>query len=454
MLHTTANTMAANLSPDDDLHGAARRDELVAALGARGFANLQALVAHYSASDERSSTIPSTPGQLVLAEWLAARFRALGATVEVDPHGNVVAALPGAGKAAGAPPLAMMAHLDTARGTNALPQLHTQPDWQGHPVPYPANAGLVVDVANYPSLAAFVGQTLVFGDGRAPFGLDDKLGLAEILTLAEQLAADGADRPPMIFVARPDEEIGRMAAVEGLATILAARGVRLGWTIDGIAPFEINVENFHAAAARVTLPTRRAAVAPAQARTSLALWIGGVNTHGATAKAEGHRPATRLAVEIRAALVAAGLDASKVVVVGFASDTERDCDGLLELAVGVDAPADTDDRVVAAANAVLGPHLARGASLRVEHRAPTSDPGAHGEVGAALDLCAAILACPDVLPVAAEDSEGRQGYSQPYRILPIDGGVRLDVRIRDFDTAALDARGAIVQRLAPDDAVV
>lgn len=454
-MHQTPATAVVNTVPQaHDLQGAAHRVDLVAALGARGLANLEALVAHDSASDERSNTIPSTPGQLVLADWIAARLRALGADVVVDPHGNVVAELPGVGAAATSAPLAMMAHLDTARGTNALPQLQTLPRWQGQPVPYPNNPGLVVDVANYPGLDVFLGQTLVFGDGRAPFGLDDKLGLAEILTLADLLASDDAPRPPMIFVARPDEEIGNMAAVEGLSATLAARGVRLGWTIDGIAPFEINVENFHAAAARVTLPACRAAVAPTRARAALTLWIGGVNTHGATAKAESHRPATRLAVEIRAALAAAGLGGDQVAVIGFESDAERDCDGILRLAVGSDAPADAEARIEAAAHQVLAPHLPRGASLRIERGGPPVDPGARGEIGLALDLCAAILACPDVQPVAAEDSEGRQGYSQPYRILEVEGGVRLDVRIRDFDTAALDARGAIVERLAPSGATV
>ncbi len=420
------------------------------------FDTLQALVAHDSASDERSTTIPSTPGQRKLGAWIADTMRSFGAAVEIDAHGNVLGALPGSGAGAKAPPIAMMAHLDTARGTVATPALRRVAGWRGDRVPYTDNAAMQVDIATYPSLAAFCGQTLVHGEGRAPFGLDDKLGLTEILTLGAWLAAEGGDRPPLLLIARPDEEIGCMAAVEGLSEALRDRGVRLGWTIDGIAPFEINVENFDAAMVRVSLPeatmtaaATMGAAADVPLRTGLRLSIGGVNTHGATAKAEGHRPATRLAAELLGALDAAGLGPEFVAPCAFGSDSERDCDGVLDLGVAASAPADAEARVAACAEAIIAPHRPRGASLGL-----LSFEGGGGwrmshAVTAALRLVRDVLADPTVLPVAAEDSDGRQGYSQPFRILPIDGGVRLDVRLRDFDPALLDQRAATVAARCP-----
>lgn len=423
-------------------------------IGAIGLRHLEQLVAFDSASDERSATIPSTEGQRVLADWLVTFFRTQGAEVTVDDHGNVLAALPGRGAGANLPPLAMMAHLDTARGTAPLPALQRLPGWDGQRVPYPANPSLCVDIPTYPATATFRGQELVFGDGKAPFGLDDKLGLAHIMTLAVLLRRNETiEHPPLLLCARPDEEIGRMAAVEDLADELARRGVRIGWTIDGIVPFEINVENFYAAGAAVRFADAPEATLPAL-RGALAVHLGGVNTHGATAKAEGHRAAVRLAVELRAELQQQGLG-DAVLPASLVCDPLRDCDGELTLALTTDAPADIADRVAAAAVKVVGPHVPRGASFAVR-------PVSTDEVSAAaadglcrsLGFVRALLAERAVLPVAAEDSEGRQGYSQPYRIRRDGDATVVDVRLRDFDDDQLRLRGEIVRKTAGDDATV
>lgn len=420
-----------------------------------GLAHLEALVAIDSASDERSDTCPSTPGQRVIAAFLADFFRGVGADVSIDDHGNVLAALPGRGVGVGQSPIALMAHLDTARGTAPLPRLHLQADWSGGKVPYPANDGLCVDVDTYPATVDFVGHTIVFGDGKAPFGLDDKLGLAHIMTLAVLLThAQDAVHPPLLLIARPDEEIGRMAAVVGLADTLAERGVALGWTIDGIAPFEINVENFFATAASIRFPARRVAPSVRHSRAVWRLAIGGVNTHGATAKAEGARAATRLAFEICAALDTAGIG-DDVVAVGFASDPVRDCDGVLELAIAADAAKGVEAVVLGLAEALVAPHLRRGASLNA---ALTSTDGvdlhAAGAVADAIAMAGAVLGSGAIVPTAAEDSEGRQGYSNPYRIVADGDGVQLDVRMRDFDRGLLDRRGEAVRAVTPAHAAI
>lgn len=422
-------------------------------IGAIGLEHLQRVVAVDSASDERSASIPSTPGQRKLAEWLAEFFAAQGADVQVDDHGNVLAALPGRGEGAHKPPIALMAHLDTARGTQPQPALQRLRGWDGQRVPYPANEALCVDVATYPATAAFRGQELVFGDGRAPFGLDDKLGLAEVMTVATLLArTPTVAHPPLLLCARPDEEIGRMAAVQGLADELARRGVRIGWTIDGIVPFEINVENFNAAGASVLLPAPAGAALPAL-RGALAVHLGGVNTHGATAKAEGHRAATRFAVELRAALRADGFGPDALPVLAMSCDPLRDCDGTLVFGVAAGAPADVPDRVAAAAQRVVGPHIPRGASTSVRAVGHDDvDAGAAAALDAALDLIAAVFASRDVHPVAAEDSEARQGYSNPYRVAQVEGGYRVDVRLRDFELGGLAARVASLRALVPEGA--
>lgn len=403
-----------------------------AELGARSLRHLELVVAIDSQSDERSTAIPTTEGQRVLATWLSGFFAALGATVERDEHANVLATFPGVGPLADRPPVAMLVHLDTARGTRAVPRLHVVRGWKGDRIPYPKNPTIQVDLATYPAAAEFRGQDVVHGDGDCPFGLDDKLGLAHLMTLAT-LLRDHPDvaRPPLILVGRPDEEVGRHEAVVGLAALFAARGVRHAYTIDGILPFEINVENFEAAMARVVFPHGPVAAEGVH----LVARIGGVNTHGATAAAEGHRAAPRLVAEWAAA-------APELVVTGFVSDSLRDCDAV----VGATVPVGAVERVRAALAATMAPHLPRGASFSLEE-------GVAGEPTAAAGATIAWLqrfyASAPGFTLPCEDSSGRDGYTHPFRANPVDGGLRLDLRVRDFEKDGLERRLAHVRALAP-----
>ena len=408
-------------------------DDLIAQLSLR---HLSEVVAVDSQSDERSQAIPTTEGQRVLADKIADFHRKLGAEVERDASANVLAAYPGRGRGVGRAPVALMVHLDTARGTAAIPKLELHRDWAGGPVPFPKNPGIQVSLATYPAMHAFAGHDLVHGPGDRPFGLDDKLGLAHCMTLATLLAERGeVDAPPLVFVGRPDEEVGRDEAVIELSKRLAERGVRWGYTIDGILPFEINVENFNAATASVLFPARPARVLATAPKPWVAT-IGGVNTHGATAAAEGHRPATRLA-----ALWQAALDPAEAAIVRFTSDALRDCDAKVQLWIAEGA----EDRVREALAAVMEPHLVRGASWSME---PETTDAAGGASEDMLRWVHRFLSSDPGFTLAAEDSAGRDGYSQPYRAVPTEEGVRLDIRIRDFDPERLQRRIAHVRGLA------
>ncbi|MDP2314092.1 MAG: M20/M25/M40 family metallo-hydrolase [Pseudomonadota bacterium] len=398
-------------------------------------AHLQRVVAIDSQSDEASTTLPTTEGQRHLADHLAAFYAGLGATVERDANANVLAWFPGRGALADRAPVAFLVHLDTARGTRAVPSLHVVPAWDGSRVPFPKNRTIQVDIATYPEAAVFLGQDLVHGPGDAPFGLDDKLGLAECLATAELLAAQpDVPHPPLVFVARPDEEVGRHEAVVALAGTFAERGVRFGYTVDGILPFEVNVENFNAAQVTVTFPPLASHDRPGVAVVAR---IGGVNTHGATAKAEGHRAAPRLAAEWLAAM-----DHADAAFTGFVSNALRDCDALVHLRVAPGA----GERVRAALEAVMAPHLARGASWSLSTGEGPDDFAAER----ALEWIKQFYASEPGFPLACEDSAGRDGYSHPYRMRPSEGGLRLDLRLRDFDPAGLQRRIDHVLGLAGD----
>ena len=401
-------------------------------IASKSLEHLERIVRIDSASDESSETIPSTPGQARLAADVGAFFGALGASVETDDYANILASFPGRGAGGDRAPIALMVHLDTARGTAAVDGLTVVDQWDGSALEFSKNDRLQVSTAVYPALAQYVGHDVVHGRGDAPFGLDDKLGLTHLMTLGWLLQrAESVDHPPLILVGRPDEEIGRMAAVVGLAEQLAARGVRLGYTIDGIEPFEINVENFNAAHGKIYFEARSAAAEGDGYRIELQ----GVNTHGATAKAEGHRGAVRLAAEL--------LDAADgaIHVADFASDETRDCDGVLLCTTTLSREA-----LAALTDSIIAPHADRGAGAQISGWDTPSE--IDGSAGDALAFVNRFMASAPGFVLLAEDSDGRDGYSQPYRVTRDGERVRLDIRLRDFEPAMLARRRAHVRAMA------
>jgi len=411
------------------------------AIATRAQRHLEDVVRIDSASDESSTSIPSTTGQARLSEHLAGFFAELGAAVERDAQANLIACFSGRGAHATRAPVALMFHLDTARGTHPIEHLDVTPSWDGRSVRYSGNDRLEVDVANYPSLASFVGHTLLHGPGDAPFGLDDKLGLAHLMTLAWLLRENPeVPHPPLLIIGRPDEEIARMAAVQRLAALLAERGVQSGYTIDGIEPYEINVANFNGSRGSVWFVPE---LVEAPAWPAFSLSLGGVNTHGATAKAEGHRPATRLAAQIIERLRALGASPGGVLFATFASDALRDCDAELLVYLKDETARRSLEQTLAE---VVGPHVPRGASFRLEPS--EARPARDRAVEAMLSFVARFLGSRPGFVLSAEDSAGWDGYSQPYRALRDARGLRLDVRLRDFEDTGLDRRVEHLRREA------
>ena len=407
--------------------------------------HLEAVIAIESSSDERSTTIPSTEGQRELSRYLERFFLKLGASVRVDAYANMIASIPGRGALAQSSPLALMIHLDTARGTEPETELLLLPAWDGSAIPYPDNARLQVSVANYPCTQPYVGHDLLHGRGKAPFGLDDKLGLAHLMTLAK-LLADHPDIPhrPLLLIGRPDEEIGREDALIGLAKWLADEGVDSGYTVDGLDPFEINLENFNGIAASLQFVSELHTLSE-QERTqgeALTLHLHGVNTHGATAHAEGHRGALRFACELQAAL-----QNQAIQWLSFESDTVRDCDATMQLWL-----ADHNDRhaLEEALQTIVGPHGPRGAAWSLStlaNRAPLhKDPA----LPRLLDFIHQFIASGAGTPLWCEDSQGFEGYSHPYRARRLDGLMQLDIRIRDFDRISIQARCEHLRSIAAD----
>ena len=200
-------------------------------------------VSFATASDEASPSCPSTEGQRALGAHLAAELQALGLSeVEQDADGYVYGYLPGEG-----PALGLIAHMDTSpavSGENIRPAI----------VPYPggelALGASVLSPRDYPVLEEYVGQQLIVTDGTTLLGADDKAGVAEIVTLCEELLSHPEIRHrPIAVCFTPDEEIGRGADRFRLERFPAAEA----YTVDGGELGEIEYENFNAAFAVLTV---------------------------------------------------------------------------------------------------------------------------------------------------------------------------------------------------------
>ena len=196
-------------------------------------------------SDDRSSTSPSTPGQLVLLNLLQSELQAMGvADASINEHGVLMATVPATTSRAGVPTIGFIAHVDTSPempGDNVKPIVHRQYD--GRDLVLPDDPASVLRLADNPPLAACIGEDIVTASGLTLLGADDKAGVAEIMAAAEYLMAHPEIAHGAVRIAfTPDEEIGR-----GTEHFDVARfGARCAYTLDGSSRGELEVENFSA----------------------------------------------------------------------------------------------------------------------------------------------------------------------------------------------------------------
>ena len=193
---------------------------------------------------------PSTDCQWDLAKLLVEELKALGLQeVKVSEFGVVTAVLPATAGCEAAPALGFLAHMDTSpafSGTDVTPVIHE--NYDGGDVVLPKE-GRVIRLADFPHLAGLKGRTLITADGSTLLGADDKAGIAEIMTLCEELIASGKPHGKLCVAFTPDEEIG-----EGPDHFdVPAFGAKYAYTVDGGQEGEIEYENFNAASAKVEI---------------------------------------------------------------------------------------------------------------------------------------------------------------------------------------------------------
>lgn len=205
-------------------------------------------------SDESTGVTPSTPKQMVFAQYLKTELEELGLKdISLDENGYLFATLP-SNVNREVPVVGFIAHMDTSpdmSGENVKPRIVEKYD--GKDIPLCAEENIILSPANFPELLDHVGEDLIVTDGHTLLGADDKAGIAEIVGAVAYLIAHPEIKHGDIRIGfNPDEEIGLGAHKFDVEKF----GAKWAYTMDGGEVGELEFENFNAAAAKIRVKGR------------------------------------------------------------------------------------------------------------------------------------------------------------------------------------------------------
>ncbi len=204
-------------------------------------------------SNEESSSIPSTPKQLIFANYLKQELDNEGLKdVEIDDKGYIYATLP-ANTNEDIPTIGFISHYDTSpdcSGKNINARLIKRYNGGDIILSQDKNEKIVTYTSTYPELLKHIGEDLIVTDGHTLLGADDKAGIAEIVQAMSFLQHHDEIKHGKIRIAfNPDEEIGRGAQHFDVKKF----NCRWAYTIDGGDLGELEYENFNAASAKIII---------------------------------------------------------------------------------------------------------------------------------------------------------------------------------------------------------
>lgn len=194
-------------------------------------------------SDENSETVPSSKCQFDLAHLLEEEMKELGLTdVYLDDQCYLYGKLPATEGLEDKPAIGFIAHMDTVSDfcDHDITPVITE-NYNGEDLTL-GTSGLTLSTETFPHLKDLKGRTLITSDGTTVLGADDKAGIAEILTVIEQLQEQNIPHGPICVAFTPDEEIGTGASHFDVERF----GADYGYTLDGGTEGEIQYENFNA----------------------------------------------------------------------------------------------------------------------------------------------------------------------------------------------------------------
>ena len=201
-------------------------------------------------SAEESTTHPTSQCQFDLANKLVEELKTLGAVdVCVDGHCYVYGKIPASAGYEGKTKLGFISHMDTVSdfADHAVrPLVH--PDYDGEDLKL-GESGRVLEKSVFPHLSELKGRTLITSDGTTILGADDKAGIAEIMTMVEELKKRDIPHGQISIGFTPDEEVGQGADLFDVPGF----GAEFAYTVDGGREGEIEYENFNASGAKIKI---------------------------------------------------------------------------------------------------------------------------------------------------------------------------------------------------------
>ena len=200
-------------------------------------------------SQEDSQSVPSTPKQLVFANYLKEELEREGlADVYMDDKGYIYATLKANSKKK-IPTIGFISHYDTSPDASGKDvKARVVKNYDGKDIIL--SEGIISSPEKFPELLQHVGEDLIVTDGTTLLGADDKAGIAEIVdALCYLRDHDEIEHGDIRIAFNPDEEIGMGAHHFDVERF----GCEWGYTIDGGDLGELEFENFNAAAAKFTI---------------------------------------------------------------------------------------------------------------------------------------------------------------------------------------------------------
>ena len=218
----------------------------------RAYERLIDYTKYATGSDQDSASCPSTPEQLEFGKALVSEMQSLGIKdANIDENGYVFGTIEANIANWDGPVIGFIAHMDVVRD---VPYKQIKPrvitNYDGGDIVLDRKENVTLSPQEYNSLQSYVGQDLVVTDGTTLLGADNKAGIAEILTMAEELLTNPEIKHGTIKIGfTPDEEIGRGADRFDVARF----GADFAYTVDGGAFGEVEYETFNAATAKVNI---------------------------------------------------------------------------------------------------------------------------------------------------------------------------------------------------------
>ena len=209
-----------------------------------------------------AGTVPSTPGQMVLAREMERELRERGLRdVSLTDQAYVTGTLP-SNTSKKVPAVGFITHMDTATElTGKDVKARVVKDYDGGDIVLNEARNIVLSPRDFPFMKDYAGQDLVVTDGTTLLGADNKAGMAEVMGAVDWMLAHPEFEHGDVKIAfTPDEEVGELA--RGLD--IEKFGADFAYTLDGGPVGEICWENFNAAGARILIRGR--AVHPGTAK--------------------------------------------------------------------------------------------------------------------------------------------------------------------------------------------